>query len=280
MNINFLHTWPPTRLALVLGPLHIYWYGLLMVLAILASLFALNRLARLAKWRDNLVIDLAFYLVISALIGARLYHVAVQWAYYSHHLNEIPAIWQGGLAIHGAVLAGALTLYLFARRHAMNFRFMTAALAGVLPLGQAIGRWGNYFNQELFGRPTNLPWGIPIEPVWRGAAYQTASYFHPVFLYESLADLLLFLILWQFAKRALAKNSKPWANLAIAGYIAGYSMIRFLMESLRVDYTPLVLGLRWPQVVSLFFIAFALVWYVWQQLKVVKAKTTDASLAK
>ena len=273
MDINFLHSWQPTRIAIAIGPLEVYWYGLLIVVAILASLYAFNRLARKAQWPAGLGVDLAFFLVISALLGARAYHVAVQWAYYSVHLSEIPAIWQGGLAIHGAILAGALALWLFTRRRRLSFRMLAAALAAVLPLGQAIGRWGNYFNQELFGLPTALPWGIRIDPAWRGAAYQAFSYFHPVFLYESLADWLLFLLLWPMAKKAMAQERGLWADRTIALYIGGYSVIRFLTEFLRTDYTPLVWGLRWPQLVSLFFILFALVWYFWQRKK-------DPSLAK
>jgi phosphatidylglycerol:prolipoprotein diacylglycerol transferase len=239
----------------------------MIVLAILACFWYLNYLSRLARLKPDLAIDLTLVLVMAAIPGARLYHVLVQWAYYQKHWTEILAIWEGGLAIHGAVLAGALALWIFARRHDLSFKKLAAMLAAILPLGQAIGRWGNYFNQELYGWPTTLPWGIPIEPAYRSMELAGSTYFHPMFLYESLANLFLALLLWRIIVPALRQKSDLGLAKAVATYIGGYSLIRLATEFGRVDYTPTIIGLRWPQWVSLFFIAFAIIWYYYQSQK-------------
>ncbi len=114
-----------------------------------------------------------------------------------------------------------------------------------MPLGQAIGRWGNYFNQELYGRPTNLPWGIPISPAYRVAGYEQFKYFHPTFLYESLLNLSLFLILL-----TLQRTRRSALGTTSALYLIGYALIRIAMEQFRIDVTPTLLGVRWPVVVS------------------------------
>src|SRR3990167_4879685 len=160
--------------------------------------------------------ELAFGLVVSGLVGARLYHVLNEWSYYWAHPLRIFAVWNGGLAIHGALIAGLIFLWFYTKRQSTSYlpsdAMHQALQAGKLPatsylfwlldllapavlLGQAIGRWGNYFNQELFGYPTSLPWSIPISLENRPLAFQTANYFHPTFLYESLWDLMGFVLL-------------------------------------------------------------------------------------
>jgi len=193
------------------------------------------------------IYDLAVGLVLSGILGARLYEVLlINPGYYGRNPAAIIKIWQGGLAIHGAIIGGLMFLLWFCRRKKISFWQLADLLAVVLPLGQAIGRWGNYFNQELFGWPTDSFLGIYISPANRPLAFKAEKYFQPTFLYESLLNLALFLILF-FLYRA-GRIRQGWT---VAFYLVGYSVIRFLMEFVRIDPTPDFWGLRLPQWVSL-----------------------------
>ena len=201
--ISFLHNFQPQALLLNFGALHIYWYGLFMVLGICAALTTTLILARYYKVAANTLIDLAFWLIIGGLIGARLYDVCLELPYYINQPLDIFKIWQGGLAIHGALIGGTIVLLIFIKKisqatnenYWLSFWKLTALLTPGVALGQAIGRWGNYFNQELFGRPTNMPWGIPIDIINRPLQFMTTNYFQPTFLYESAGDFFIFIIL-------------------------------------------------------------------------------------
>lgn len=244
--MNFLHNYIPQPIFLQLGPLAIRWYGLLIALAMIVSIMIAVRLAKRKNLSAEDLYDLAFWLALSGIIGARLYDVLViDWKYYCQHLSDILKIWQGGLAIHGAILGGALAVVGWSKIKKIDLLTLTDLIAPVLALAQAIGRWGNYFNQELFGRPTDLPWGIPISPENRPLQYASDAYFHPAFLYESIADFLLFaLLVYLSAKNKLSRGT------ATAIYFIGYGLIRFMTEFIRIDATPAVLFLRWPQWVS------------------------------
>ena len=169
--LNFLHNFLPDPILFHWGFLTVHWYGVLVVAGIIAGLLLVLRLAKQFNIKSDEVYDLAFYLIIFSLLGARLYAVLLEWPYYLKNPGEIIAVWHGGLAIHGAIIGGLLTLVVYCRlaslrgrsgRKKQNFWQWADLIAVAIPLGQAIGRWGNYFNQELFGRPTSLPWGIPI----------------------------------------------------------------------------------------------------------------------
>ena len=258
---NLLHNFHPQPIILSLGPIHIYWYGLMVVLGILAGLFVILRLAKLYSLDRETIFDLAFWLIIFGLIGARLYDVCLNLAYYFAHPLYVLEVWRGGLAIHGAVIAGLLVVIVFARRQKIDFWRLTALFVPGLALGQAIGRWGNYFNQEIFGRPTLLPWGIPIDLVNRPAGYLDFQFFQPTFLYESLGCLLIFALLLSltiyFARRGRLKGFfYVWLTLI---YMILYSILRFLIEFIRLDPAPYLFGLRWPQIMSLLLIVLSAV---------------------
>ena len=263
--MNFLHTFQPQPILISLGPLTVYWYGLFMVLGILAALAVTFYLAKYYNFNRDKIFDLVFWLIIGGLIGARIYDVFLQLPYYFAHPLQTLQIWKGGLAIHGAIIAGLIIIWLFARRQKINFWKLSALLVPGLALGQAIGRWGNYFNQELFGRPTALPWGIPINIINRPLDYLSAQFFHPTFLYESIGNFLIFIILIAlniyFFKRHNENNNSEITPTAsrfyvwiTALYMILYSILRFSLEFIRLDETPLVFGLRWPQVISLIII--------------------------
>ncbi|MDD5110105.1 MAG: prolipoprotein diacylglyceryl transferase [Patescibacteria group bacterium] len=260
----FLHTFNPSPILFHLGPLTVYWYGFFVVLAIAAGVGVIRVLAVGRKLgTPETVYDLAFYVIIAAVIGARLYAVLLFWPQYLANPLEIFAVWHGGMAIHGAILAGALTILWYCRHKKLPFFEWADLIVIAVALGQAIGRWGNYFNQELFGRPTNRPWGIFIDPAHRPPGFETNAYFHPTFLYESVLNLGLFFTLLVFLKRR--KN----AGQVGAAYLVGYGVIRLLMEQYRIDLTPVFSGVRFPVVVSLALIAFgaALLSYWWLSSK-------------
>ncbi|MDO8559464.1 MAG: prolipoprotein diacylglyceryl transferase [bacterium] len=250
----FWQTFTPPAVAFQLGPVTIYWYGVTMVLAIAAGVLIARQLAqRTGLAQPQAVYDLAFVVALAALLGARLYAVLLFWPDYAADPWEIVKVWHGGLAIHGALVAGALALLVYCRRKRYSFWAWADIIAAALPAGQAIGRWGNYFNQELFGPPTSLPWGIFIDPAHRLAGFPQATLFHPVFLYESLLNLALFLLLWRLFRH------RRQVGVMVAAYAVGYGVIRLLMEQLRLDLTPELLGIRWPVVVSALLIIGGLV---------------------
>ena len=255
--ISFLHSFEPTAKLASFGWLNIYWYGLFITLGILAALTLTIWLAKHYGLSRDLIFDLSFWLIISGLIGARIYEVFLVWPYYRENPLQIFQVWQGGLAIHGAIIAGLAIIWLFSHFKKINFWKLTAVFVPGLALGQAIGRWGNYFNQELFGRPTAAPWGIPINPLHRPLEYIGSSHFHPTFLYESAACLLIFLILlflniYFIKKKSLNLRFYAWST---ALYMILYSALRFGLEFIRLDETVSIWGWRWPQIISLIIVA-------------------------
>ncbi len=253
----FLHTYLPQPILISFGPLVIHWYGFLIALAIWLGFYIAKNLFLHYKLSVNYFYDLGFYLIIFGILGARFWHVLSAWHYYQFHWLDTLKIWQGGLAIHGAVLTGLLVVYFFSRHHHFNFWLLLDILSPALVLGQAIGRWGNYFNQELYGLPSHLPWAIPIALSNRLPHYEAYVFFQPTFFYESLWCLMVFLLLilfhqWRFKKRGSLKN-KVFAmpGFIFASYLILYSLERFLIGYLRIDPMFTWLNLRVDQWTSL-----------------------------
>jgi phosphatidylglycerol---prolipoprotein diacylglyceryl transferase len=254
---NILHNLNPTPILISFGQINVYWYGIFIVTAILAGILVTLKLAEYYKIDKNIFIDSAFILIITGVIGARLYHVILEFPYYFANPLSIFKLWQGGLAIHGAIIAGVITIWYLARSHKMNFWFFASLYLPGMALAQSIGRWGNYFNQELFGKPTNLPWGIPITPINRVFDYYNSQYFHPAFLYESIGSFIIFVALFS-AHRYFIKNKLNKYEYIFFSYLIMYSGLRFLMEFIRIDPTPSFLNLRIPQLVSLIVIIISI----------------------
>lgn len=260
MFSNFL----PERTIVTLGPIAIHWYGLFAAVGALAAYWLIRRLGRIANLADELTSDAFFVSLIVGLIGARLWHVIGDFGYYGRHLVEIPAIWNGGLAFHGGLVAGGLTLFLLSRRKQVSFLLLTDLFAPALALAEGIGRWGNYFNQELFGRPTNLPWGIPVAPQLRPPEFLTASRFHPTFLYESVGLLLVAALLTLFIRWRSRPGSRQPAFLRVEGGVFALFLVltgalRVAMEQFRVDAVLTVSGVRVPLLVSIAVVIVGLV---------------------
>jgi len=253
---TILHNFHPQAIFISFGVFHIYWYGLFVVLGILAALGVSFFFAKYYFVNKDSLFDLSFWLIINGLIGARVYDIFLQLPYYIQNPLAIFKIWQGGLAIHGGIIAGIITVYLFSRNQKISPWRLSALVVPGLALAQAIGRWGNYFNQELFGFPTNRPWGIPIDLLNRPLNYITANYFQPTFLYESLGCFIIFIFLCLFnyfliKKQLLIDYYFVWM---VSLYVVLYSMLRFGLEFIRLDEAPLFLTLRWPQLISLILI--------------------------
>ncbi|MDP3986298.1 MAG: prolipoprotein diacylglyceryl transferase [Candidatus Veblenbacteria bacterium] len=249
---ELLHSHIPDAVLFSLGPFAIRWYGLLLVLGVAAGYALTRRRWRELGWPVAQLEGLVVWLVVAGLLGARLVDVfAYEWWYFRDHLGEIFYLWRGGLAWHGGLVGGAVALVWWARRHRWSLFELLDSLAPGLAVGQAVGRWGNYFNQELFGLPTSLPWGIPIAGAYRPQAYLDAVYFHPVFLYEFLALVLLAGALWRW-------RAKLVAGRLFALYLILSGILRFALEFLRVDEQTLIWGARTGFIVALLAIAVGL----------------------
>ncbi len=253
--ISFLHSFLPSPIILDLGLIKIYWYGLVLSLAFFICLLVLLKLAENSGLSKARILDLIFYLIVFGLIGARLGQVLFyNPAYFLSAPLEMVKVWHGGLSILGAIIAGWLTIIFYSKKQGLSFWPLADLATVVLPLGQALGRWGNYFNQELFGRPCNYQWCIPINLANRPEQYLNFEYFHPVFLYESILCFLLFIFC--FLSFKYKKTATGEITLL---YLIGYGAIRFLMEALRLDLTKQLLGLSWMQWLCLAVIIIVLI---------------------
>jgi phosphatidylglycerol:prolipoprotein diacylglycerol transferase len=225
-----------------LQPFHIYFYGIFIMAGVIAAAFIAQAEAKRRGLDPNFLWDALFWVVLAGIVGARIWHIftpppsmveqgiTTQW-YLTHPLDMIN-IRNGGLGIPGAVIGGALALLILCRRRKMSFlKWADIAVPGVA-LAQAIGRWGNYFNQELYGKPTNLPWKIYIDPLHRVPGYENNDYFHPLFFYESLWNVLIMALLLLAARR-FEKWLKP-GDIFLA-YMTLYAVGRFGLEFLRLD---------------------------------------------
>ncbi|MGK7917216.1 MAG: prolipoprotein diacylglyceryl transferase [Prochloraceae cyanobacterium] len=252
----------PGPILFEIGPIIIRWYGLLIASAVLIGVFLAEYLAKRRNVKPYLLGDLAIWLIIAAIPCARIYYVLFQWQEYAQRPGDIVAIWKGGIAIHGAIIGGILATVIFARLNKVSFWQLTDLVAPSLILGQAIGRWGNFFNSEAFGRPTDLPWKLYIPPSNRPLEYINYEYFHPTFLYESLWNLMVFaLLLWLFFWGLKNQERLKVGTLALV-YAIAYSSGRIWIEGLRTD--SLMLGpLRIAQIVSLVAIALGLAGLAW-----------------
>ena len=244
----------PARNGLELGPLELRAYGAMIALGVLAAVWMSRRRWSAAGGDPDQISRIALWAVPAGLIGARLYHVITDWPRFAEDgWLEALAIWKGGLGIPGGMAAGILVGLWMVRRQGMNRGEALAAVVPSLPLAQAIGRLGNWFNQELFGSPTDLPWGLEIDQAHRPAQYMDVETFHPTFLYEAVWNLLLCGLLVTIDRRRLRRSaptlitnprraSRPGSLLAV--YALGYGLGRLWIEAVRIDPASLLWGVR------------------------------------
>ena len=202
-----------------------------MAIAIVAGLLLGHREARKQNLPADDIISAGQWAILAGLVGARVYEVAFNWDYYGRFPSKIIAVWEGGLAMHGGLIAGPLVGALLAKCWRIPILRAFDVCAPSLILGQAIGRWGNFFNEEAFGAPTSLPWKLYISPGHRPLGFARFDYFHPTFLYESLWDLAVFVVLVTWLRGRFARQ--PGALFFI--YVGLYSVGRFAIESVRLD---------------------------------------------
>lgn len=232
---------------LQLGPLKLNAYGAMIALGVVAAVWLSGRRLekRGAGTREDMS-AIALWGVPAGVIGGRLYHVITDWELFSGHPERIIQIWKGGLGIWGGIFLGVIVGIWEGRRRGISTAVLLTCVAPALPLAQSIGRWGNWFNQELFGRPTTLPWGLEVSAFHtRQAGFPVGTLFHPTFLYESLACLALcgmLLLLDKVVKRD---------GYLFLYYTAGYTLFRFFNEGLRIDPAHSAGGLRLNQWVSI-----------------------------
>jgi prolipoprotein diacylglyceryl transferase len=251
---------PPYSPYLVeIGPYGLRWYSALIIAGIiLAVLLARREFAR-RGYDPDLVEAFALAAVPLGIIGARLYHVLTSLDLYMENWPRAFEIWSGGLGIYGAVIGGAVGMAIVAWRRRVPLLVAIDCVVPGLILAQAVGRWGNYFNQEIFGPPTDLPWGLAVDPPFRPAAYAAAERFHPTFLYESLWNLAVGLLLLGLSRRYW----RSWlpGTLALL-YLATYSLGRFALENLKVDEVLHLFGLRFNLYTSLAAMVIFGLWFL------------------
>lgn len=245
-----------------LGPVPLRAYAFSILIGIFFAVWLGNRRWIARGGIDGQVSEVAMWAVPLGIIGGRVYHVATDWTTYfgdgGKGFVAALSIWKGGLGIYGALVFGAIGVWLAARKHQLPFLPLVDALAPGVALAQAFGRFGNYFNQELFGRPTNLPWGLEIDVAHRPVGYENFATFHPTFLYESLWCVgVMAVAIWADKRFTLGHGR------VLALYVALYSAGRGVIETVRIDHATYIAGIRLNVFTALIIGALALGYFVW-----------------
>jgi prolipoprotein diacylglyceryl transferase len=238
------------------GPFHMY--GLILAVGVLVAVYVAEHRWRRRGYPKDGIYDISFWVVIWGVIGARLYHVITDYQRFEDDPWRAFQIWRGGLSIWGAVLGGAIAVIVITRRRHLPTLAVMDCMAPGIVLAQAIGRWGNYFNQELFGKPSTLPWALEIAPSHRPAGYAQYATFQPTFLYESLACLAILGVLLLAEQRAHLKIGQTFAL-----YVVLYTFARFWFENMRIDPAHEIAGMRVNAWVSVFVCGFGIAWFLW-----------------
>ena len=254
----------PSFNSIDIGPLSLNIYGLAIAFGVVAGVWLFGRRLeeRGAGTQDD-ASSIAIWAVLAGVIGARLYHVTTDWDRFENNYADIPKLWEGGLGIPGGLLFGIPVGLYMAKERGIPFSTAATCAAPAIPLAQAIGRWGNYFNQELYGRPTDLPWALEIdadhlvENPATGELFAVGTTFHPTFLYESLWSLATVFVLLYIDRRW-----RPRGGSLMGLYLAFYGVGRFWVEGLRVDPADDVGPFRWNQWVALGAIVVGLALFV------------------
>ncbi len=256
MTVAFIPS--PKNGILHIGPLPLHAYGLMLAIGVLVAAKVAEtrwiRTGRDAKDFSAIVVPT----VIAGVIGARVYHLFTGYSWDAGGIKGAFEIWKGGLSIWGAVLGGLIAVLVMARRRHLPALVLMDCCGPGIVLAQAIGRWGNYFNQELFGRPTTLPWGLKIDVAHRPAGFTQYATFHPTFLYESLWCLLVFGTIVFVERRATLKRGQVFAL-----YVAMYCFGRIWFEALRIDSAERIFGIRFNLLLSIVLSVFGMLWFVW-----------------
>lgn len=242
------------------GPIPLRAYGIIIVIGMMVAL-SLARKRYIQRGGDGeLLYDLAVWVIPLGIVGARLYHVFANSHYYfasATRMAEIPRIWEGGLAIWGGIIVGCTTCVVVLRRKEVQIAPLADAVAPTILLAQGIGRWGNYFNQELFGSPTTLPWGLQIDDAHLPAGYASGTLFHPTFLYESVWNIVACFVIIALDRRFSFKGGQ-----VMCLYFMAYAPIRIFTETLRLDPAYEFFGIRQNALMSMIALVLAIAAFV------------------
>lgn len=253
---------PLNPVALDLGPLEIHWYGIIIAAGMLLGFYIADREASRRGLPEGMFMDLMFYIIIFSIIGARLYYVIFQWDYYGQNPIDIIMINEGGMAIHGGLIGGGLAGYVFCRVKGYSFFQIADIAAPSLILGQAIGRWGNFMNQEAHGGEVTRSFleSLRLPEFIINQMYIDGAYYHPTFLYESVWNLIGFAVL-------ILLRPKLKIGQTILFYLIYYSAGRFFIEGMRTDSLMIGDVLRTAQVISVILIVLAAVIWIYREMK-------------
>ncbi|GLB59811.1 prolipoprotein diacylglyceryl transferase [Cytobacillus sp. NCCP-133] len=250
---------PLDPIAISLGPIQVHWYGLIIGIGIALALIIAMREGERRGLPKDIFADLMLWAIPIAIISARIYYVIFQWDFYSQNPGEIIKIWNGGIAIHGALIGSVITAYVFAKKKKVSFWQLADVAAPSIILGQAIGRWGNFMNQEAHGREVSRAFleNMQLPEFIINQMYINGAYYHPTFLYESIWNIIGFIILI-LLRRANLRRGELFLT-----YVIWYSIGRFFVEGLRTDSLMLTDTLRIAQTISvaLIIVALALIFY-------------------
>lgn len=243
-----------------LGPIRVTFYGILVTTGVVIAWILIKRRFA-ARGGDPLAVEkVLLRVVVFGFLGARLAYVSTHLDRFDGEWWRVIAIWEGGLALYGGLTGGAIAIWWTCRQLGIGMPMFLDALAPALPLAQAVGRWGNYFNQELFGTPSTLPWAVEIEPRFRPEQFRQFETFHPTFLYESLWNVALAgTIIW------LDRRYPTLHGRLIGIYFVGYGLMRFLLELIRTDTTFRFLGLSRNGWVSIGVILIGVLVLAWRR---------------
>ncbi len=256
-----------------IGPIPLHAYGLMLAIGVLVAVYVSERRWAKAGHDPKEIGQIAIPVVIGGVIGARVYHLFTGYNWSQGGITGTVEIWKGGLSIWGAVLGGLIAVWIMSRIKHLDTLALADAMAPGIVLAQAIGRWGNYFNQELFGRPTTLPWGLEIDLAHRPAGYLAYKTFQPTFLYESIWCLLVFGTLLYVERRFRLQKGQTFAL-----YVALYTFGRVWFEWLRIDKATRIFGIRFNLLLSAVLCVFGIVWFI-QLGRKGRRKQQDAALS-
>jgi len=252
--MSFVFQAPALGVAFSIFNIDVRYYGIMLFLGMITGIFVTSYISKkyYKKVDLDLLTDFFPFLILFSILCARLYYVLLDLDYYLKYKGEIFALWHGGIAIHGAILGGIIAGIIFFKVIKKKTLLPYADVVSYgLAVGQAIGRWGNFFNSEAFGRPCDLPWKLYIEPAKRPAEYVFQSYFHPAFLYESIWDIFVFFILFFAVRRLASKYLAKADGIIFFSYLALYSFGRMIIENIRLDSVLDISGVPFPFIVSL-----------------------------
>lgn len=239
------------------GTVPVYYYGIIMALSLTCGVMISDKILNkfYPELNSEIVFDISPHIILCAILGARLYYCLLSFPYYSQHPSEIFQVWHGGISIHGALIGGLIGGIFYAKRHHLPILKLCDIFSYGLIIGQALGRWGNYFNSEAFGRPTNSFLKLYIPIYKRPLEYMQYDYFHPTFLYESILDVCIFLILFFVVRKFVKKLD----GVVFFSYLILYSIVRIIIEQVRIDSVLDIYGIPIAQIVSVIIIVLSIV---------------------